>query len=395
MKNNNRLLSNIYKDYIFTFVSNFDLTRGFWMLYLASKGLSLFEIGLMETIYHISSFSMEIPTGMVADIYGRKTSRILGRVCFSFAILLMILGENVLSFAFSFFFTALGNNLESGAGEALIYDSLKELCKENIYMKIRGNNEFVFQVTSMVALLLGGYIATLSYGFVYKITFILALLSVVSSFSFVEPSIGKPDRSKRVVDTFVLQIKKSFLVVKNDKKLLKIIILLELFSTFYATEFFYLQNKLKGIGKTEFEIGIVLGIGAVIAALSASQTYRLERRFNLKNMLTMMSLVAIVAFWGMSINGIEIYSFIILSLVDSLLFVSMGDYINKLIPSEQRATILSLQSMVFSAFMIVIFPLSGKIGDLFGLSFAFKMIAIISSLVLLVVIYMIRKTDLE
>lgn len=125
--NTKKLGQNIPKDYLFTFLSRFDLTHGIWMLYLASRGLTLFQIGIMETIYHISSFLMEIPTGAIADIYGRKVSRILGRLSTIIATLIMIYGGETIHFAISFFFVALGNNLESGAGEALIYDSLKEI----------------------------------------------------------------------------------------------------------------------------------------------------------------------------------------------------------------------------------------------------------------------------
>ncbi|HWQ30940.1 MAG TPA: MFS transporter, partial [Negativicutes bacterium] len=51
---------------------------------------------------------------------------------------------------------------------------------------------------------------------------------------------------------------------------------------------------------------------------------------------------------------------------------AMSDYINKMIPSENRATILSFSSMVFSFFMIIVFPLVGMLGDLYSLGFAIK-----------------------
>jgi len=65
----------------------------------------------------------------------------------------------------------------------------------------------------------------------------------------------------------------------------------------------------------------------------------------------------------------------------------MGNYINKLIKSEQRATLLSLQSMAFSFFMIVIFPIVGKIGDYYSLETSFIFIAVVSTIALSVIIY--------
>lgn len=375
----NKLKQNVNKNYLFVILSRFDLTQGIWMLYLAYKGLSLFEIGIMETIYHMSSFLMEIPTGAIADIYGRKTSRILGRMASVVSTLIMIFGGNVFAFAISFVFAALSNNLESGAGDALVYDSLKEINEEHVYMKINGRNELFYQLTKTAALLVGGYIATISYASVYQFAFVAAVVSVIQAFSFTEPSIGKVEKKESLWLTFIHQIVESLKAMVGNKKLVEMILMLELFSTFYVTEFFYIQNYLKSQGKSEFEIGIVLAIGATIAAVMATQTYKLEDKFQMKGILTTVSLLAIVGFWGMTIEGIEQYAFFLL---EGVMFVSMGDYINKRIPSERRATILSFQSMIFSLFMIILFPVVGLIGDLVGLGKAFTVIAVISTLVL-------------
>lgn len=385
------LNKNIHKDYLFTFLSGFDLTHGIWMLYLASRGLSLFQIGLMETVYHISSFIMEIPTGAIADIYSRKTSRILGRFSTIIATLIMIYGESTVHFGISFFFMALGNNLESGAGEALIFDSLKEIKKDGDYSRIRGKNEMVYQITQTLSLLLGGYIATISYSNIYISASIIAFFSFVQAFSFKEPSIGKVKRSHNFISTFTRQLKNSFEVIRKDRRIIEVVLLMELFDTFYVTQFFYLQNRLKTLGNSEFTIGIFLAIGALVTAFLASITYKLEKRLSLGKLITVLPISAIAAFWIMTIPGAEKYAFILLSGIEGILFVSLGDYINRLIPSEQRATILSLQSMVFSIFMIILFPTIGKLGDIYGLNFAFKIIAILSTIVLSSMVILVRK----
>ncbi|MGL1892474.1 MAG: MFS transporter [Spirochaetaceae bacterium] len=390
-----KLEKNIYKDYLFTFISRFNLTHGVWMLYLASKGLSLFQIGIMETVYHVSSFTMEIPTGAIADIYGRKISRILSTVCLIISTLIMIYSNSVIFFALSFFFTALSNNLESGAGDALIYDSIKEIGRENEYTKIKGRNELIYQSTQTLALLLGGYIATISYANVYKGAFILACFAFVQALTFTEPTIGKVERSHNFFATFKKQLLDSILVVKKDKRIAEIIILLELFSTFYVTEFFYLQNMLKNAGNTEFVIGIILSIASLATAAIATQTYKIEKKISLKTLVTILPLLAIFGFWGMTFPGVQKISFIILSMIEGVLYITINDYINKLIPSAQRATILSLQSMVFSLFMIILFPIIGKLGDLYGLTTAFIIIAVCSTILLPIMVNIARKRDIS
>jgi len=365
------------------------------MLYLAYKGLSLYEIGLMETVYHLTSFTMEIPTGMVADIFGRRTSRILGSIANGISILIMIYSNNVFMFALSFFFTAIGNNLESGAGDALIYDSLKEIHEEELYLKIRGRKELFFQIAKTASLLLGGYIATFSYERVYQVALIIAVITIIQTFTFVEPSIGKVTKQESMFKTFWFQLKNSVLTMLSKKELLIMILALEFFSTLYTTEFFYMQNHLKALGHTTFEIGVILSIGAVLAAIMATQAYRLEKHFSLKKLIRFAIVMAVVLFWGMTIKGVEKYAFVILSGIEGLLFVVMGDYINKRIPSDKRATILSFSSMIFSFFMILLFPVVGKLGDIYGLATAFILVAICGSTALLGLLYMISKHSMK
>jgi MFS family permease len=377
-----KLEQNIYKDYIFSFSTNLNLTQGVWMLYLAYRGLTLFEIGIMESIYHITAFSMEVPTGIIADIYGRKTSRVIGRLFSIIAIITMLLSNNIYLFALSFIFTALGNNLESGAGEALIYDSLKELGKENQYMKITGKKEVFFQSASSIALVIGGYLATIDYFLVYKFALIITIITFIQTFSFTEPNYGKIIKEKNTFSTLIKQLKTSVRILKNDRKIYFLIIILGVFSVYFATEFFYVQNLLKMTGSTEFQIGLILASGSVGGALMAMIVHKLDDIYTPDQLLVFFPILAIIGFWLMTITSIIWIAFIFLCIVEGALFILIGDYINRLIPSEQRATIISFQSMLYSILMIILFPAVGKIGDIYNLHIAFIIIAVFATVTL-------------
>src|SRR6056297_360482 len=386
----NDLRKNVYKNYIFTFINNFNVTSGIWMLFLASRGLSLFQIGIMESIFHITSFTMEIPTGMVADLYGRKFSRLLGRLVTIISFLVMLFSHTAIFFALSFILQAIGYNLESGAGEALIYDSMKEIKEEHNYIKVKGKTEVLFQITSVFSLLLGGYLGTIDYRYVYMTAIAFSSIAFLEALTFTEPTIGKVEHLASPLLTFKKQVKDSFNALKMDKRIVFLIISAEIFATFVTTEFFYIQNLLKSQGQTEFQIGLLLLASSVAAAAVAANTYKLEIKFTFKKLLIILSAVGIIAFWGMT-TFLIIPSFILIVLVESILFIVMGNYINKLIRSEQRATLLSLQSMAFSFFMIVIFPIVGKIGDSYSLQTSFIFIAVISTIALSAIIYISGK----
>lgn len=390
MNYKDKLKNNIKLNYIYIFLSSLDLTRGLWMIYLATKGMSLLQLGMLEGIFHVGSFLMEVPTGAVADIFGRKVSRILGRAASFFSILLLIYSNSFIMFAVSFVIIALGYNLESGAGEALIYDSLKAVDEEDNYMKINGNNEMVVQISSVVAFLIGGYLATKNYFFTFWLSAMIALLALGEAMFFYEPQIHNEIKQERnAFKVLKNQLVSSMKVLKGNTKVGFLIIFTNAISAFCTSLFFYLQNYWKSGGYTEFRIGIILSLVSVFSAAIATKVYKIEEIIKEKGILLSMPVIFVLSTWGIAFTKYEYVFFIVMSVIETIIFVTTSDYINKLIPSENRATILSLQSMVFSFFMIVIFPLVGKLGDSYSLTFSFKILAILATLFMFVNFYIV------
>lgn len=387
MEHRVQLERNVKRNYIFILLQNIDLTRGIWMIYLASKGMSLTQLGLLETIFHLTSFTMEVPTGAVADIFGRKTSRILGRILSLIGVILLLISNSFIWFAISFIFTALSYNLESGAGDALIYDSLKEIGEEESYMKLNGNKELFFQIASIISFLFGGYLATKSYDLAFILTIIIGIITIIQSFTFKEPTIGKVN--KKEDNIFLNQLKNSILVIKNRPKIAFLIVFTEIFASFGTCMFFYLQNYLKADGYNEAKIGIIYAFSSVVVALVATQVHRIEKVIKEKGILLITPFLTIISIWGIAISKYHYLFFILLMVTEGIIFVAMGDYINKMIPSENRATILSFSSMIFSFFMITIFPLIGLLGDKYSLSSAFKYLGSLGTVILIINSYIL------
>jgi MFS family permease len=385
-----QLKKNIKKNYIYTLLQNIDLTRGIWMIYLASKGMSLTQLGLLETIFHITSFFMEVPTGAVADIFGRKISRICGRVLSLISVIILLAADSFLWFAISFVFTALSYNLESGAGDALLYDSLKEIGEEDKYMKISGNKEVFYQVAGIISFLVGGYMATKSYGIAFTLTIIVAALALLQSFSFNEPSISRKREMEKKGNVFVNQIKESISVVRKNPRIGALIVFTEIILTFCTCIFYYLQNFLKGNGYNEAAIGVIYAAAYLVSALTAPQVHKIEKVIKEQGILLVVPLVTVACLWGIALSTYHFIFFIVLMITEEIVYVAMNDYINKMIPSENRATILSFASMAFSFFMITVFPFVGMLGDRYSLVFAIKCLGglgivfvLINSLILL------------
>jgi MFS family permease len=384
MEKNIQLKRNISKNYLYILLQNIDFTRGIWMIYLASKGMSLTQLGLLETIFHLTSFTMEVPTGAVADIYGRRTSRIIGRVASLISVIILLMSHSFWMFAVSFIFTALSYNLESGAGDALVYDSLKEIGEDDQFMKVNGNKELFYQTASTISFLVGGFLAVKSYSVAFSLTIVIGILTIIQSFTFVEPSIGAAQKEKSKDNIFIKQIKDSLKAIAKNPRIGTLIIFTQSIMAFCTCIFYYLQNYLKADGYNEASIGVIYAVSALVAAVTATQVHKIERKIKEQGILLLIPIITVACIWGIAFSKYHYVLFIILMLTESIIYVAVSDYINKMIPSENRATILSFASMAFSFFMITLFPLIGVIGDRYSLNFAFVCLGIVGSILVIV-----------
>jgi MFS family permease len=379
--------ANIGINYLYTFFSNLNLTHGLWMIYLASQGFSLAQLGILEGVFHITSFLMEVPTGAVADLWGRKASRIAGRLVACVSLLVMLMAQSFIWQLFGFIITALGYNLESGAGDALVYDSLIMEHREHQYMKVAGRQELVYQSAAILAFLIGGYLAVRSYQAVFLISMGLALCSMVTALFFTEPRIaheGKTPRTgslvRHILDSMHSQTVESVKVIQAHPRIAFLILFEELLFTFITCLFFYLQNYWKDEGRTEWYIGIVFAAGSVAAGLTALWATAIEKRLGERGVLLYMPLMLLVCLWGVALSPWPAVFYLLTGCVEGILIAAVSAYLNKLIPSQNRATILSFQSMTFSMFMIIVFPLAGWLGQQTSLPVAFLGMAALGTL---------------
>lgn len=372
---------------------SFDLTRGFWMIFLATKGMSLVQLGILEGAFHVTSLLMETPTGAIADLFGRKISRILGRVFLMANILLTLFGTNFYHFFISFILCAIGWNLESGAGDAMVYDSLAELKEEDRYMSVNGRLEAVYQVAQAGAFMVAGYIALVSYERLYVGQVILISVAILIATLFRETEINKPDhRPVGFISAMKQQYVGSFSVLKGNRRLLYFIALINALSIFTTTSFFYLQIFCKQNGMPESTMGILFALSGGIATFGGVLAARIEQRVKERKLLYGLPIVFMILIWGMTRFQTAIIAFAAIGFVDSLMYVVYSDYINRLLPSDKRATLLSFSSMIFSLFMILLFPAFGWIGEQFSIETAFVVMASLSTLLALGNLFFLRLT---
>lgn len=381
---------NIKLDYFHTFFRNFNLSSGIWMIYLFYQGFNYIEIAIFETLFHVSSLTFEIPTGVIADIFGRKVSRMLGIILYLVYIVLLLSSTNVYIISLAFIICGLSYTLESGAGEALIYDSLKEDENEDNFMKVNGRKEVILQSASFTALLVSGRMFEIHYSLPFIFTgamFVLGLLSILLM-KEVEVKQEKKTIKELLKDQFVISTQ----VVLKNKRLFFLILIGALMLAPITTIFFFIQNRLDEMQFTFTFITIILAGHAFMAALGGFFAQTLERKYGEKKILNLIPIFIVICFWLLNTGIYMIIPFIIVGFFDSIFYVVLTDYINKMVESKMRATVLSFFGMAFSIVMIVIFMLVGIIGELISLQTAFIALAIIVTIFYILLLPVLKGT---
>ena len=176
----------IKKLYLLDGVGAMMIAGASWVALLAARGYSTVEIGFLESIFHVASMIFEVPSGALADVFGRKKIMVASSVMAIISSLIMVLSDSFFTIALAMITSAFSYNLASGTREALAYDSLKDAGIENEYDKFASNDMVIYEVTSSVATLLAGVALMLGYKKAYIIDVLVGLLAVIVASSLSE-----------------------------------------------------------------------------------------------------------------------------------------------------------------------------------------------------------------
>lgn len=385
----NKISKNIKNDYLYRFLSSFDITSAIWVLYLGYKGMNLAEIGLLEGIFHVTGFLSEIPTGVLADLFGRRKIMIIGRLTSLISAIIMLFSNSFLGFAIGFILSAWGYNLNSGSEEALVYDSLKVLKREEEYLKINGKINLIIEVSQGLAVFIGGLLSEINFSISYITAIIIGIFSLIVSFNFTEVDI-RESHEERI--TVINHFKTSINIVKENKMLLNILIFFPTIYTFSAIIYFYGQKFLSDGGYSRVNISIIFLVNGILSSIGAILSSRVYEKFKSIGWISISMIISIlILFMGNVTKNLSLLIFLFIGFLTSILQPISSKLINSMVASKQRATIISVESMFYSMMMIILFPICGFIGDKISLDISFEIIGFIGLLITSIEILIIKK----
>ncbi|QGQ98920.1 MFS transporter [Paenibacillus psychroresistens] len=372
-----KLARNIPLFYMYMSLNSFILDRGIWMLFLAFKGFTLAEIALIESAYHCVIFLLEIPTGYIADRYGRRTSLFLAQLAGIGSASFLLWGDQGYTIIIGFMLGALVGTLQSGATSAMIYETLLELGKEATYKKQNSILLAVGLVAMSLSGMTGGVLSDINWGWVYGGKIMLHLLTLGIVLLLFEPALHKDSSAagKRTAFSLGHQIKEIYQYMRMDRTFISYSFYgAVLFSMAWSLTF-YSQIIFQSIGLNNSTIGFLNGLETWIGAGFAAVAFIGEQFIGKRGSMLVSGLGFTLCLLAFSISGnsvVLISAFFLMSMFISYIEPLLEAYLNELLPSNIRATMLSVFGMMISSGMMITFTTIGFLADAASLPIALQ-----------------------
>jgi MFS family permease len=350
------------------------MTMPIIVLFYQANGLGMREVLSLQAVYSIAIVALEIPSGYAADVWGRKTTLVIGSI-------LGVCGFVVYSFSFGFWgfliaelVLGIGQSFISGSDSAMLYDSLLSDGKQKKYLKFEGRVISIGNFAETLAALAGGMLAEISLRLPFQAQIFVALIAVPAALSLTEPprhkSLGKGNFRR------ILEVVKHSLF---ENKVLRYNILFSSITGCATLSMaWFIQPYMDQIlGFSKAEIGIAWAILNLSVGLVSLIAYRIEAKLGDKICIISIMFVILIAYGAMGfISSLWIIPFVMLFyFMRGVATPVLKDYINRLTDSEHRATVLSVRNFLIRILFAITGPFLGWFSDLYTLQNALLLAA--------------------
>lgn len=400
----------IKKFCLYGFFKNLKFFEPYLLIYLLGLNINLFQIGLLFSIRGIITFVFEIPSGIIADMYGKKKELLTCFIFYIIAFTLFFISSSFLMISLGMIFWGLGEAFRSGTHKAMILSYLEQKNwyshKNFVYGNTRSYSLLGSSISSFVSIIFILQLPAMRWIFIVStIPYILDFLLILSYPSSLDGPEYELTRHHKLSNILKLSTFKNFYhlsvtqlkELNKNLKLKKVLSSSAIFASIFSTIKDYIQPILillflsRDTGlllsftendMIKIYLGVLYGIFYIFSSISTRNIYRLANRFGSHRLFdwffvflgVLLFLLSITIHFNYMYLTILLF-FILYNLKDSRrpLFL---DVASNYMAKHQRATSLSIESQFKSILLIIIAPLFGWIADTFSISLLFLIIAV-------------------
>ena len=288
---------------------------------------------------------------------------IISTVIHILASAVMILSNSLTLVCLSIALHAICDSFSSGSGEALAFDSLKSVGREGAFDRYESNQLVIYRLCGGVSTLCAGFALIIGYRIAYTTGIVTCLiqLGLLLSLREIRPyDSGTGETSVSMCRELLNCFRESLRFLRGKTKAFLLMMTNSLIGAMDILLLFFLQAKLTVVGLPDEWLGpalFLMQLGGVLGA-------KVILRFKKQGYRTIFFVSAALVLTGilMEHTGAAIWMAaggFIAALADDALQVRTNTKLQSMFPSEQRATLISIESFTFSTIMMVLSPLAG------------------------------------
>lgn len=344
---------------------------GLYAYYVRNLGLSPFQLVLIGTLLMITGMLFEVPTGIVADLYSRKLSVIIGGVLTGVCYLLVGTFSTFTVVLLAAFIEAIGGTFISGALDAWISDEVGTEQAGRIFLRAAqwGTPAYLLGIAGSILLsTLYNYQVPILVGATLWLITSLSLFWIMPETAFVRPSLDRISYRFSLsteLENALRTFRNGILLIRTNR-ILSMIFLAELFVGAFLESFFriyrvqFLTNLtlpliyLPGVGKLDDVVwfGILDGLGSLVSIFSIEIALRrmehVAEVFPTRLLIALYAviLIAVLFFAFTTTLPIAIVAWLVIKALLELADPVTKIWVNRQISSDVRATVLSMRSQI-------------------------------------------------
>ncbi|MEX2195725.1 MAG: MFS transporter [Thermoleophilaceae bacterium] len=363
-------------------------------IFLLDAGLSNLEAFAANAFFTAGMVIFEVPTGIVADTVGRRASYLLGTVTLTVTTLLYVLLWEIEAPFWQWALVSVGLGLGftffSGAVEAWLVDALGATGFEGDLESVFGKGQIVEGVAMLTGSVAGGYIAQVtSLGVPFVLRAVVLVMTFALAFTLMRDIGFAPRRGERATRE-MRRIASASIEFGWRVPAVKWIMLSSPFTAgvgiyaFYALQPYLLElyDDPEAYGIAGLVAAIVAG-AQILGGIAAPWLRKLfHRRTSALLAATGASAVSLALMGAFEHFWVVVGLIVVWGLLFAASMPIRQTYLNGLIPSQQRATILSFDSLLGSSGGVVVQPGLGRAADVWGYGSSYLVGAGISALAL-------------
>ncbi|MFO7841892.1 MAG: MFS transporter [Fidelibacterota bacterium] len=396
-----------YKFCAYGFLKNLRFFEAFFILFLISRGLSYTQIGILYAVREITINFFEIPSGVIADTFGRKRSLASSFLMYIFSFIIFYTAENFGLFFIAFILYGIGDAFRSGTHKGMIMDYLKGQGWSDQKISYYGHTRAWSQRGSAISALTAGLILFYhgSYSQIFLFSTIPYLVNLLLILSYPReldrPAPSRGNRLRAMERTF-----RAFIVSMKNVRVFKLINQTALHSAYMKAVKDYIQPVmlhvailiplLPGIARDQ-QNGLTIGIFYFLIYLFTALASQGSEYF-LKGKRSSLILTTLLAGFGFGMAcGIfaelslwipALIAFFMIYIIENIRKPILTGFVADQSKEEYLTSVLSAQSLLRTVMSAAIAFITGVFADIFGIGLALLFVSTILALIILLLYFL-------